>query len=131
MNPIQLAMIAINGLSVLTNNPAIGGGSNLKLQEASRLLGLLGELLSRGDEGHRELKKFAKEIEQMAAENRSPTPAEWDTLKARSDSAHATIQEAAAAAEAEEAASQPDPEPTPAMDTLPDDSEPPVVDPTP
>lgn len=101
MNPLQLVMIAINGLSVLTNNPLIGGGSNLKLQEASKLLSLLGELVTRGEEGYEELKAFAATIEAMVEENRAPTPEEWAALKARSDAAHDVIQEARRRAEAE------------------------------
>jgi len=103
MNPIQLIMIAINGLSVLTNNPALSGGSSLKLQEASELLSLLGELLTRGEEGYRELVAFADTISAMVEENRAPTPAEWETLKARSDAASDVIQRARQQAEAEEA----------------------------
>ena len=53
MNPIQLILIAIRGLSLITDNPALGGGSSVKLQETSKLLNFLGELLERGDDdGH-------------------------------------------------------------------------------
>jgi hypothetical protein len=135
MNIIQLILVAIRGLAVVTNNPAIGGGSSVRLDEASKLLNLLGELLERGDEAHTELKEFAEVIERMAKEGRAPTNAEWDTLKERSDAAHSVLQAALAEAEAEE---EPEfvpvdrggnpLEPTPAVDTLPDDDEP-VVDP--
>jgi len=103
MNPLQLIMVVINGLSVLTNNPALGGGSSLKLQEASELLSLLSELVTRGEEGYRELVEFANTISTMVEENRAPTPAEWDTLKARSDAASDVIQNARRRAEQEEA----------------------------
>lgn len=133
MNPLQLVLIAIRGLSVLTNNPALGGGSNVKLQEASKLLDFLGELIERGDEAHTELKEFADSVKEMADNNRAPTPAEWQALADRSQAAHDIIQEARRQAEAEEAANEPEPEPepepTPATETLPDDDEPPVVDP--
>lgn len=104
MNPLQLVMIAINGLSALTSSPALSGGSFLKIQEASKLLSLLGELVVRGEEGYRELKEFADSISVMVAENRAPTPTEWENLQRRSDVAHTTIQEAAKRAEAEEEA---------------------------
>lgn len=135
MNPLQLVLIAVRGLSLLTNNPALGGGSNLKLQQTSKLLDFLGELLERGDEAHTELKEFAETIQRMVDENRQPTPTEWAALQARSDAAHDVIQDARRRAEEEEVANQPDPEPepepdpTPAEDTLPDDDESPVVDP--
>jgi hypothetical protein len=112
MNPIQLILVAIRGLSLITNNPALGGGSSLKLQEASELLSVLGALLERGDEANEELKEFAATIEKMAAEGRAPTPTEWQTLRDRSDAAHATIQAAAAELEPEpEPEPEPDPEP--------------------
>jgi len=104
MNPLQWILVAINGISTLTNNPAIAG-SNLKLAEASDLLAFLGELISRGEEGYRELKMFADTIQQMVVENRGPTPEEWSTMKSRSDAASDVIQDARRRAEAEEAAS--------------------------
>lgn len=106
MGIIQLVLIAIRGLAVVTSNPALGGGSSVRLDQASELLGLLGELLERGNEGKKDLTEFATMIEAMAKEGREPTPEEWQSLRDRSDSAHATIQEAAAAAE------EPEPEPT-------------------
>lgn len=101
MGILELALVAIKGLSVVLNNPALGGGSSVKMQEASELLALLGELLTRGDAAHDELKAFAKTVEDMAKAGRPPTRVEWDTLRKRSDAAHAIIQEAAAAAEEE------------------------------
>jgi hypothetical protein len=98
MGIIELALVAIKGLSVVLNNPALGGGSSVKMQEASELLALLGELLTRGDAAHDELVAFTKTVEEMAAQGRAPTTAEWATLRQRSDAAHAIIQEAAAAA---------------------------------
>lgn len=106
MNIIQLILVAVRGISVLTNNPALGGGSNVKLQEASELLALLGELLERGDEAHTELKEFAEVVGTMAKENRAPTPTEWQTLRDRSDAAHSTIQDAVADLDAEEKAAE-------------------------
>ena len=102
MGIIELALVAIKGLSVVLNNPALGGGSSVKLQDASELLSFLGELLTRGDEAHDELVAFTKVVEGMAAQGRQPTTAEWDTLRGRSDAAHDVIQAAAAATEEEE-----------------------------
>ncbi len=102
MGIIELVLVAIKGLSVVLNNPALGGGSSVKLQEASELLSFLGELLTRGDEAHEELVAFTKVVEEMAAKGRQPTTAEWNTLRGRSDAAHDVIQAAAAATTEEE-----------------------------
>jgi hypothetical protein len=102
MGIIELVLVAIQGLSVVLNNPALGGGSSVRMQEASELLALLGELLTRGDEAHEELVAFTKVVEEMAAQGRQPTTAEWNTLRGRSDAAHDVIQAAAAAAGGEE-----------------------------
>lgn len=102
MGIIELVLVGIKGLSVVLNNPALGGGSSVKLQETSELLALLGELLTRGDEAHDELVAFTKVIEGMAAQGRAPSRVEWDTLRGRSDAAHDVIQAAAAATEEEE-----------------------------
>jgi hypothetical protein len=104
MSILQLILVAINGLSVIVKNPALGGGSSVRMDQASELLGFLGELIARGDEGHQELQEFSDIIKGMAAEGGEPSREEWATLRARSDAAHDTIQEAATAAEAEEAA---------------------------
>jgi hypothetical protein len=39
MGILELALVAIKGLSVVLNNPALGGGSSVKMQDASELLG--------------------------------------------------------------------------------------------
>jgi len=101
MGIIELALVAIKGLSVVLNNPAVGGKSSVKFQDASELLALLGELLTRGDEAHDELVAFTKVVEGMAAQGRAPNRVEWDTLRGRSDAAHDIIQAAAAATEEE------------------------------
>lgn len=104
MGFLELVLVAIRGLSLVTSNPALGGGTSVRMQEASELLSLLGELVERGDEAHEELTEFTKVIEAMAEEGRNPTPAEWQTLRDRSDAAHSTIQDAVAEIEAKEEA---------------------------
>lgn len=106
MGIIELILVAVRGLAVVTNNPNLGGSSSIPMKEVSELLGLLGELLQRGDEAHDELKAFAASVEKIAKEDRAPTRAEWDTLRGRSDAAHSIIQEAAAAAAEEEETEQ-------------------------
>lgn len=117
---IELILIAIRGLAVVTNNPALGGGSSVRMQEASELLGLLGELLERGDEAHDDLVAFTKVMEGMAKQGRAPSSIEWDTLRSRSDAAHDVIQEAAAATEEPEVETEPAPEGEPTPEPDPD-----------
>ena len=139
MDPISLALLAINGLSTILSNPALGGGSSVKLGQASELLGILGALISQGDDALDDLKAFTETIEEMAAKGRAPTPGEWDVMRARSDDAHARLQAAKEELLEEEEPEETvddevptdsvDPEPaSPAEDTLPDDDDP-VVDP--
>lgn len=106
MGILELVLVAIRGLSVITNNPALGGGSSLKMKEASDFLALLGELVERGDEAHDELVEFTGIIEKMVEENRGPNREELQTLRDRSDAAHDVIQDAAAEIEAEEKAKE-------------------------
>ncbi len=137
MNPIQLALIAIQGLSTVLRNPALGGGSSVRLDQASELLGILGTLLEEGDEAIEELKVFAETVQGMAEQGRAPSRLEWDVLRTRSDDAHARLQAAKAALlgtpdpEPEpEVEEEPEtPEPSPAVETLPDDDESPIVEP--
>ena len=102
MGILELILVAVRGLALVTNNPALGGASSVKMQEVSEMLGMLGELLERGDEAHDELKAFTEVVAKIAEENRSPTRIEWQTLRGRSDAAHDVIQAAAAAAGEEE-----------------------------
>lgn len=133
MDPISLAILAINGLSTVLSNPALGGGSSVKFGQASELLGILGALISQGDDALDDLKEFTKTIENMAAEGRSPNDSEWDVMRARSDDAHARLQAAKEELLEEEEEETVDdevptvitePEPTPAVDTLPDEDNP-------
>ena len=87
MDPISLALIAINGVRTLLANPLLGGGGSVKAAEASELLGILGSLLQQGDDAYDDLKAFADQVAAIADENRSPTPTEWDILRSRSESA--------------------------------------------
>lgn len=87
MDPISLAMIAINGVRTLLANPLLGGGGSVKAQEASELLGILGSLLQQGDDALDDLRAFAEEVGAIADANRSPTPTEWEILRQRSQDA--------------------------------------------
>jgi hypothetical protein len=93
MDPITFAITAINGLRLLLNNPALGGGSSVRPSEASELLGILGTLLVEGDDAHSDLVAFTEQIEAMVVAGRGPTPDEWTALRERSDAAHDRLQE--------------------------------------
>ncbi len=96
MDPLSLALLAINGLRTVLSNPALGGGSSVQLGQASELLGILGALISQGDDALDDLKEFTGVIEEMAAKGRAPSPSEWDVMRARSEDAHARLQAAKA-----------------------------------
>lgn len=128
MNPIQMILLAINGLRTVMGNPALGGGSSVRLTEASELLGILGMLIEQGDDGLEDLKEFTEVIEDMVKKGRAPSAVEWDIMRRRSDDAHERLQRAKEELleEAEEETVDDevptDPvDPTPAIDTLPDD----------
>ena len=101
MDFLSIGALILRSLQVISNNPALGGGSSVRMEEISELLGIFGQLFERGDEAIEELKAFADIVEAMAKEGRAPSRAEWDVLKGRSDTAHDTIQAAAAEPEPE------------------------------
>ncbi len=132
MDPFSLAIMAVNALSTVFRNPALGGGSSVRLDQASELLGILGSLMQEGDEALDDLKEFTSLVEEMAAKGRPPTQGEWDIMRARSDDAHARLQAAKEELlEEEEDPEEPEepetPEPSPAVETLPPEE--PVVEP--
>lgn len=92
MDPISLILLAINGVRTVITNPALGGGSSVKISEASELLGLLGMLIEEGDDAIDDLRAFTSLIEDMAARGRAPSPEEWAGIRARSDDAHDRLQ---------------------------------------
>lgn len=124
MDPISLALLAINGLSTVLSNPALGGGSSVKMGQASELLGILASLIAQGDDALDDLKEFTKTIEDMAEKGRPPNDHEWEIMRARSDDAHARLQ-AAKEELLEEEEPEPEPEPEPVPEPEP---EPPAVE---
>ena len=114
MDPVSLALIAINGIRTLLSNPLLGGGSSVKAAEASELLGVLGSLLQQGDDAYDDLKAFAEQVAAIAEANREPSPTEWDFLRARSAAATDRIDSAVEELLGQEEETSPQPEPTPA-----------------
>jgi len=120
MDPISLILLAVNGLRTVLVNPALGGGSSVRMDQASELLGILGVLISQGDDAIDDLKAFTATIQSMAASGRAPSRAEWDIMRGRSDDAHARLQAAKEELLGEEEVDdevptdpEPAPEPTP------------------
>ena len=149
MGIVEMILLAVSGLRTVMANPALGGGSSVRLDQASELLGILGALIEEGDDAYDDLKDFTETIQTMAKQGREPSADEWDILRGRSDAAHARLQAAKDELLAEEEPEptpepepEPDPEPTPepepepevvtdptpAEDTLPDDDDP-IVEP--
>jgi len=93
-NIFLLIQAGLNTLALLTSNPALGGGSSVQSAEITKLLVLFSSLVARGEDAAHELEVFTKKIEELVAEGREPTPAEWAALEKRSDTAHEALQEA-------------------------------------
>ena len=127
MDPISLILLAVNGIRTVIANPALGGGSSVKFDEASELLGILGTLIGQGADGLDDLKFFTETIESMAAQGRAPNSEEWDIMRGRSDDAHARLQAAKEELLEETATEEPEPESEPEPTPEPE----PTADPTP
>ena len=87
-------LLAVRSLSVILNNPALGGGSSVNNSEFAELLGMLGGLLETGGKTHKGMKQFAEQMKAMADSGHAPTRAEWEELRSRSDAAHEKLQKA-------------------------------------
>lgn len=88
---MNLTLIAslLSGLSVAARNPVFSGAG----VAISSVLQLAATLVERGEAGAEELKKLTEEIKAMVEDGRQPTAAEWKALRARSDTAHAILQD--------------------------------------
>ena len=127
MDPISLILLAVNGIRTVIANPALGGGSSVRMDQASELLGILGVLISQGDDAIDDLKAFTKTIESMAEQGRAPSEDEWNIMRRRSDDAHARLQAAKEELLEEEPEPTPEPEPDPTPEPTPE-PEPEVVE---
>jgi len=131
MDPISIILLAVNGLRTVLSNPALGGGSSVRLDEASKILGILGVLIEQGDDGLEDLRDFTTAIEAMAVQGRAPTADEWAILSRRSDDAHARLQAAKEELLEENPPEEPEPTPEPEPDPTPEpapEPEPEVVE---
>ena len=104
MGILTIISAAIRGIGLLSNNPALGGGSSVRFTELNELMGILGDLIDAGSDAHDELKAFSAKIAEMVEQGRGPTRIEWENIRSRSIAAHETIQEAAARIRREEEA---------------------------
>ena len=86
MNALQLALVALRGISTLL------GGVKIRGRDGSELLGLLASLIEEGADAFEDLKAFTGTIETMVADNRDPTSTEWDDMRSRGQAAHDRLQ---------------------------------------
>lgn len=131
MGIVEMILLAVSGLRTVMANPALGGGSSVRLNQASELLGILGTLIEQGDDAYDDLKEFTEMIEDMVSKGREPTPDEWDIMRGRSDDAHARLQAAKEELQAEEEPEptpEPEPEPTPEPEPETEPEDPAPVD---
>ena len=102
MDPISLILLSLQSLSVVLRNPALGGGSQIKLGEAADIATALAVALQQGEEGYAQLQALTTLIQSMATEHRAPTPTEWGDPIARRDAAHERLQAVKAQIEAQQ-----------------------------
>ena len=91
MGVIELILIGVQGISTLLNNPKIGG-SSVRMDEASELLGMLATLIEEGDDAYEDLKAFTEEVKEMAERGVGPTPTQWSNMRAREQAAYDRLQ---------------------------------------
>lgn len=80
---------------ILTLLQTIAGIASSKVASGSNvgmLLNLVSDAIKLGDAGYEALVSLNSEVAAMAAAKTDPTQDQWDALKARSDAAHAAIQ---------------------------------------
>lgn len=82
MNPIDIIMLVIRGISTLTHNRALGGGG-ISSDRTAFLLETLAVLIEGGAATWADLKAFSKEIEALVATNGEPSRGQWDAMIAR------------------------------------------------
>lgn len=114
MNALALALTALRGISTLI------GGVKIRGRDGSELLNLLASLIEEGADTFEDLKAFTETIEAMVTDNRDPTSAEWDDLRARGQSAHDRLQAVKAELEPEPEPEVEEEEPTPEAEPVPE-----------
>lgn len=72
--------------------PTFVGDHSHKAEALSSYLKAGASLIQAGEKGAEELAALTEQVKAMVADGRDPTAAEWDSLKSRSDAAHAAIQ---------------------------------------
>lgn len=102
---------ALQGISSMASNPALGGGSCVTPQELADLTGTLRMLVETvslvGDEGWENLDLYALSVSSISAAGRAPNPGEWKEIRKFSERADELIR----ASEVEEAPPPTDLEP--------------------
>lgn len=81
--PTFLRLVAAGASSIFTGSPVVG-----------QVLTAGAALIELGEAGAADFQALTLQVEDMVTAGRTPTPAEWDALKARSDAAHEAIQNA-------------------------------------
>ena len=104
MDPISLILLTVQSLGVVLHNPALGGGSSVKFDQASQILGILATFIMAGKAGEAHLRRLAEVVQKMKDESRGPSREEWASLVARRDAAHEALQALKPQLEAEAAA---------------------------
>ena len=88
MNDLILISGLMRAIALLSRTADMGKYGNT----IGSVLALGATAIERGESGRVELKALKAQVEAMLSEGREPTDAEFASLKARSDAAHAVIQ---------------------------------------
>lgn len=91
MGPAHYVVMALRAIGLLMGNPALGGGSQLKAVQIQSLTDMLATLVEGGENTREELKRFAIEVETLAASGMPPSRGQWDSLIARDRAARAIL----------------------------------------
>lgn len=78
--------------SILRGIASVSGIGGVDGVAIGTLLGFGADLIDKGEEGEAELETLNAQVQAMVTANRGPTDDELAALKARSDTAHDTIQ---------------------------------------
>lgn len=82
MGIAEIVTLIIRGISILSNNKALGGGG-IGNTRTSFLLDTLAALIQGGEETWEDLKAFSTEIQALVDTNGEPTRGQWEAMIAR------------------------------------------------
>jgi hypothetical protein len=84
----QILPVILRNLATIAGDPALGyRGASL-----IAVLNLMAVAIEAGVAGYEEIQRLKLQVDEMVAQGREPTKAEWSELRARSEAAHLALQ---------------------------------------